>query len=137
LELLLTIVHSSTIQLSLSGLPQSSISRLTISQQLRRHCNRCSLGNRRTPGSLLSVDTNSPTQLSNNSNNSEDSPNSLNQLNSEVYDLWSDCRGDSAFGIGCLAITRETGTLRPRAARYRVTSTPWRARHSIMREHDS
>jgi hypothetical protein len=26
-------------------------------------------------------------------------------LNSEVYDLWSDCRGDSAFGIGCLAIT--------------------------------
>jgi hypothetical protein len=25
--------------------------------------------------------------------------------NSEVYDLWTDCRGDSAFGIGCLAIT--------------------------------
>jgi hypothetical protein len=24
---------------------------------------------------------------------------------SEVYDLWTDCRGDSAFGIGCLAIT--------------------------------
>jgi hypothetical protein len=34
---------------------------------------------------------------------------------SEVYDLWADCRGDSAFGIGCLAITRETGTLKPRA----------------------
>jgi hypothetical protein len=34
---------------------------------------------------------------------------------SEVYDLWSDCREDSAFGFGCLAITRETGTLRPRA----------------------
>jgi hypothetical protein len=44
-----------------------------------------------------------------------DSPNSEYQLNSEVYDLWSDCRGDSAVGIGCLAITRETGTLRPRA----------------------
>jgi hypothetical protein len=34
---------------------------------------------------------------------------------SEVYDLWADCRGDSAFGFGCLAITRETDTLRPRA----------------------
>jgi hypothetical protein len=38
-----------------------------------------------------------------------------NQLNSEVYDLWTDCREDSAFGIGFLAITRETVTLRPRA----------------------
>jgi hypothetical protein len=44
---------------------------------VRSHCNRCSLGNRRTPGSLPSVDTKSPTQLS---NNSEDSPNSLNSL---------------------------------------------------------
>jgi hypothetical protein len=34
---------------------------------------------------------------------------------SEVYDLWADCREDSAFGIGCLATTKETGTLRPRA----------------------
>jgi hypothetical protein len=34
-----------------------------------------------------------------------DSPNTGYRLNSEVYDLWSDCRGDSAFGIGCLAIT--------------------------------
>jgi hypothetical protein len=34
---------------------------------------------------------------------------------SEVYDLWSDCREHSAFGIDYLAITRETGTLRPRA----------------------
>jgi hypothetical protein len=41
--------------------------------------------------------------------------NSRYQLNSEVYDLWSDCREDSAFGIGYLAITREMGTLRPRA----------------------
>jgi hypothetical protein len=44
-----------------------------------------------------------------------DLPNSGYQLSSGVYDLWSDCRGDSAFGIGCLAITREAGTLRPRA----------------------
>jgi hypothetical protein len=29
----------------------------------------------------------------------------LTTENSVVYDLWSDCRGDSAFGIGCLAIT--------------------------------
>jgi hypothetical protein len=29
----------------------------------------------------------------------------LTTENSEVYDLWSDCRGDSAFGMGCLAIT--------------------------------
>jgi hypothetical protein len=29
----------------------------------------------------------------------------LTTENSEVYDLWSDCRGDSAFVIGCLAIT--------------------------------
>jgi hypothetical protein len=42
-------------------------------------------------------------------------PNPGYQLNSEVYDLWSDCREDNAFGIGCLAITKETGTLRPRA----------------------
>jgi hypothetical protein len=42
-------------------------------------------------------------------------PNSGYQLNSEVYDLWSACRGDSAFGFGCLAITRETVILRPRA----------------------
>jgi hypothetical protein len=47
-------------------------------------------------------------------NNSEDRTHGY-QLNSEVYGLWSDCRGDSAFGIGCLAITRETGNLRPRA----------------------
>jgi hypothetical protein len=42
--------------------------------------------------------------------NSLTHPTTLQQLqhtpeNSEVYDLWSDCRGDSAFGIGCLAIT--------------------------------
>jgi hypothetical protein len=43
------------------------------------------------------------------------SPNSGYQLNSEGYDLWSDCREDSAFGVGCLAITRETGTLSSRA----------------------
>jgi hypothetical protein len=29
----------------------------------------------------------------------------LTTESSEVYDLWADCRGDSAFGIGCLAIT--------------------------------
>jgi hypothetical protein len=29
----------------------------------------------------------------------------LTTENSEVYDLWTDCREDSAFGIGCLAIT--------------------------------
>jgi hypothetical protein len=39
----------------------------------------------------------------------------LTTESSGVYDLWSDCRGDSAFGFGCLAITEETGTLRPRA----------------------
>jgi hypothetical protein len=120
----ITIVHSSTIQLSLSGLPQSYNSRLNMSQQFRSQRNRCNPGNRRTPGSLPSFPwsptnqlTHSPTQLSNNSLDT----NSLQLLqltteNSEVYDLWSDCRGDSAFGIvGCLAITRETGTLRPRA----------------------
>jgi hypothetical protein len=37
-------------------------------------------------------------------------PPTLQQLqltteSSEVYDLWSDCRGDSAFDIGSLAIT--------------------------------
>jgi hypothetical protein len=52
-------------------------------------------------------------QLTN--SNSNDSQLQLTTENSEVYDLWSDCRGDNAFGIGCLAITRETGTLRPRA----------------------
>jgi hypothetical protein len=41
--------------------------------------------------------------------------NNYNSEDSEVYDLWTDCREDSAFGIGCLAITKEMGTLRPRA----------------------
>jgi hypothetical protein len=66
--------------------------------------------------SFLSLDTNSlnhplktlTQQLSNNSFSEDYS--TLQQLqliteNSEVYDLWSDCRGDSAFGIGFLAIT--------------------------------
>jgi hypothetical protein len=45
--------------------------------------------------------THPPTQkLSHNSLDTQ-----LTTENSEVYDLWSDCRGDSAFGIGCLAIT--------------------------------
>jgi hypothetical protein len=97
-------------QLSLSGLPQSYNSRLNISQQFRSHRNRCNPGNRRTPGSLpLPLDTNSTHSLTN-------STLLLTQLlqlqqlqltteNSEVYDLWSDCREDSAFGTGCLAIT--------------------------------
>jgi hypothetical protein len=29
----------------------------------------------------------------------------LTTENSEVYGLWTDCREDNAFGIGCLAIT--------------------------------
>jgi hypothetical protein len=65
-----TIVHSSTIQLSLSGLPQSYNSRLNISLQLCSHClhRNCSSGILcqhypgccQTAGSLpLSLDTNS------------------------------------------------------------------------------
>jgi hypothetical protein len=53
---------------------------------------------------LPRIPTHSLTQLSNNSYNSFQ----LLQLtteNSEVYDLWTDCREDSAFGIGCLTIT--------------------------------
>jgi hypothetical protein len=123
------------LQLSLSGLPQSYHSRLNISQQLRSHCNRCNPGNRRTTGSLplSSLDTNFFFS---------DSPNSGYQLNSEVYDLWSDCRGDSAFGFGCLA-ARPEGTRFPGdpgkrvpsglgPARYQVTFTPRRARHNIF-----
>jgi hypothetical protein len=53
---------------------------------------------------------------------------------SEVYDLWSDCRGDRAFGIGCLAITRETGTLRSRACTLPSNVYSWRARHNILTE---
>jgi hypothetical protein len=62
-----------------------------------------------------SLDTKSLQLLSNFSlsNNNQQLPNNsptalttlLTTENSEVYDLWSDCRGDSAFGIGCLAIT--------------------------------
>jgi hypothetical protein len=66
----ITIVHSSTIQLSLSGLPQSYNSRLNVSQQFQSQRNRCNPGNRRTPGSLpsfLSLVTNQPTHSLTNS----------------------------------------------------------------------
>jgi hypothetical protein len=68
-----------------------------MSQQFRSHRNRSNPGSRRTPGSLpFSLDTNSLNrQLKT----------ELTTENSEVYDLWTDCREDSAFGIGCLAIT--------------------------------
>jgi hypothetical protein len=53
--------------------------------------------------------------------------------NSEVYDLWTDCREDSAFGIvGCLAITRKWVPSGLGLARYQATSTPRRACHSIQ-----
>jgi hypothetical protein len=87
------------LQLSLSGLPQSYNSRLNISQQLRSHRNRCNPGNRRTPGSLPSVNTNSHARQLKLSNNFLLLRRLLQTLFSE------DCRGDSAFGIGCLAIT--------------------------------
>jgi hypothetical protein len=85
---------------------------LSISQQFRSHRNCCNPGNRRTPGSLPSFPW-IPTHSTANSklNNSPTTPwiptPSIYSKteNSEVYDLWSDCRGDSAFGIGCLAIT--------------------------------
>jgi hypothetical protein len=51
---------------------------------------------------------------------------------SEIYDLWTDCREDTAFGIvDCLAVTRKllpSGLLR---ARYQATSGPRRARHNM------
>jgi hypothetical protein len=73
----------------------------------------------RTAGSLpLSLDTNSLTQLT--------------IENSEVYDLWTDCREDSAFDIGCLAITRKRVPSGLGLARYQATSTPRRARHIMM-----
>jgi hypothetical protein len=60
-----------------------------------------------------------PTQSSGNSpdtnHNLDTNYDSAATQSSEVYDLWVDCREDSAFGFGCLAITEETGTLRPRA----------------------
>jgi hypothetical protein len=52
---------------------------------------------------------------------------------SEIYDLWTDCREDTAFGIvGCLAITRKRVPSGLGLARYQATSTPRRARHSII-----
>jgi hypothetical protein len=95
------------LQLSLSGLSQSYNSRLNISQQFRSHRNRCNPGNRRTPGSLPSLDTNSLQLLFLLQKTTPNSKlfNSTATESSEVYDLWMDCRGDSAFGIGCLAIT--------------------------------
>jgi hypothetical protein len=57
-----SIAHSSTIQQSLSGLPQSYNSRLNISQHFRSQHNRCNLGNRRTP-KFPSLDTKSLQQL--------------------------------------------------------------------------
>jgi hypothetical protein len=47
---------------------------------------------------------------------------------SKIYNLWTDCREDTAFGnVGCLAITRK----RLQHACYQATSTPRRARHNI------
>jgi hypothetical protein len=52
---------------------------------------------------------------------------------SEIYDISADCREDTAFGIvGCLAITRKRLPSGLRLARYQATSTPRRARHSII-----
>jgi hypothetical protein len=34
-----------------------------------------------------------------------DTTTGLTTESSEAYDLWTDCREDSAFGIGCVAIT--------------------------------
>jgi hypothetical protein len=102
----ITVVHSSTIQLGLSGHPQSSNSRLTISQQLRSHRNRCNPGNRRTPGSLPSLDTNSLTHQPKLSNNFlllrrllQTPATRLTTESSKVYDLWTDCREDSALAL--------------------------------------
>jgi hypothetical protein len=51
---------------------------------------------------------------------------------SEIYDIWTDCREDTAFGIvGCLAITRKRLPSGLGLARYQATSTPRRARHNI------
>jgi hypothetical protein len=50
--------------------------------------------------------TSSPkTQTPTNSELFNSTATGLTTESSEVYDLWSDCKGDSAFGIGCLAIT--------------------------------
>jgi hypothetical protein len=55
------------------------------------------------------------------------------QLGAEVYDLWTDCREDSAFGtVGCLAITRKRVPSGIGLARYQATSTPRSARHTIL-----
>jgi hypothetical protein len=52
---------------------------------------------------------------------------------SEIYDIWTDCREDTAFGIvGCLAITRKRLPSGLGLARYQATSTPQRARHNIL-----
>jgi hypothetical protein len=61
---------------------------------------------------------NSPNSNSNSNSELSELNSELNsgyRLNSEVYHLWADGREDSAFGIDCLAITRETGTLSSRA----------------------
>jgi hypothetical protein len=118
------ITRHSQVRLSLSGLPRPYNSRLNISRQLCGHFihrNRSSgilcqhyPGCYPTPGSL-------PSFLATNSENSE------------VYDLWTDCRGDSAFGIvDCLAITRKRVPSGLGLARYQAMSTPRRARHSIL-----
>jgi hypothetical protein len=119
------------LQLSLSGLPRPYNSRLNISRQLCSHCiprNRSSgilcqhyPGCCRNPGSLPSsfLPTNSLTNSA--------------AENSEVYDLWTDCREDSALGIvDCLAITRKRVPSGLGLARYQATSTPRRARHNII-----
>jgi hypothetical protein len=52
---------------------------------------------------------------------------------SEIYDLWTDYREDTAFGIvDCLAVTRKRLPSGLRRARYQATSTPRRARHNII-----
>jgi hypothetical protein len=51
---------------------------------------------------------------------------------SEIYNLWTDCRDDTAFGIGCLAITRKRLPSGLGLARYQGTSTPRRARHNVL-----
>jgi hypothetical protein len=51
---------------------------------------------------------------------------------SEIYDIWTHCREDTAFGIaGCLAITRKRVPSGLGLTRYQATSTPRRARHTM------
>jgi hypothetical protein len=134
------IAHNRTLKYNTTeSLRTPSVFQLTtkLSQQLRSHHNRCNLGNRRTPGSLPSVDTNSNSLTPKTELWIPTTPRipttTPQQLRAPRY--MTSGRTVEETVLLALIVQPSPGKRVPSSlgpARYQVTSTPWRARHNIF-----